>query len=159
MQNLYKLSLFVILILIGTAYFDRAYSGAVRGRINLFDKEGTIVQVDVEIADTPKNRGRGLMFRKELGQEEGMFFIFDAEDIRVFWMKNTLIPLDMIFISRDFRIVSFIKGARPCKQTPCMNYRSKGPAMYVLEVNAGFIDKYGIDKGTSVEFLPGKGQY
>ncbi len=107
--------------------------------------------VEVEIVDTPETRMQGLMFRESLGDGEGMLFIFEEENIYPFWMKNTLIPLDMIWISQDTKIID-IKTAVPCEIDPCPNYSPSGKALYVLEVNAGFTDENEIEIGDTVRF-------
>ncbi len=106
------------------------------------------VSVSVEIADSPEEWGRGLMFRESL--DGGMLFVFPDEKERVFWMKNTKIPLDIIFISSDMRVVSIVTAV-PCTEDPCSTYPSKVPAKYVVEVNAGFADKNGITEGTIID--------
>ncbi len=93
--------------------------------------------ITVEIADSPEEREQGLMFRESLCSTCGMLFIFPEENIQTFWMKNTKIPLDMIFISKDFRIVD-ITQAEPCTKDPCVRYTSQDQALYVLEVPQGF---------------------
>jgi uncharacterized protein len=105
--------------------------------------------VNVEIADTAKERAQGLMFRENLGESEGMLFVFEGENYHSFWMKNTLIPLEMIFINENLEIVD-IKHAVPCKIDPCANYRPAEPAGYVLEVNEGFSAENGISIGDRV---------
>jgi uncharacterized membrane protein (UPF0127 family) len=106
------------------------------------------VEVPVEVASTQAERQKGLMFRSSL--EGGMLFIFEGEQNLGFWMKNTLIPLDMIFINSGFEIVK-IHTAVPCEEDPCPIYNSEAPALYVVEVNAGFAKENGIDIGDSVE--------
>ena len=92
----------------------------------------------VEVADNPDSRERGLMFRKDMPAENGMLFIFDDEDIRTFWMKNTYIALDILYFDSDKRLVSAQLGVPPCgDQQRCPLYPSAGPARYVLELNAG----------------------
>jgi uncharacterized membrane protein (UPF0127 family) len=92
--------------------------------------------VFVELADTPEERAKGLMHREVLEENRGMLFIFEREDKHSFWMKNTLIPLDMIFISEDLKIVDIIE-AMPCEKDPCESHTPKEKALYVLEVNQG----------------------
>ena len=138
----------------GFAHFDEAYPGTLEKKINIYNGERVVVQVTVEVADTPQERGRGLMFRESMGQKEGMLFIFQKEGFKGFWMKSTYIPLDIIYINKDFKVASIVKDARPCKENPCKTYKSKYPVKYALEVNAGFANKYGIENGTRIEILP-----
>lgn len=108
--------------------------------------------IPVEIADTPYLWSKGLMFRESLPDDGGMLFVFPDEKERAFWMKNTRIPLDMLFISADKRIVSIRKNAVPCTTLACPSYASGERAMYVLEVNAGFADAHVIGIGDRVDF-------
>lgn len=96
----------------------------------------------VEIADTNAKRQLGLMNRGRLDSDSGMLFVFEKEEIHTFWMKNTLIPLDMIWIDSDLRIVD-IKEAEPCRADPCPVYEPTGKALYVLEVNKGEAERIG----------------
>ena len=107
------------------------------------------IKINVEIADDNEKRTKGLMFREKLNENEGMLFIFDNEETQTFWMKNTLIPLDIIFIDKNFRIVD-IKNAVPCKEELCPLYKSSKPAEYVLEVNKNFTIKNGIKVGNNL---------
>src|SRR5918998_1318617 len=101
--------------------------------------------VFIEIADDTPEQERGLMFRKSLGPNSGMLFVYDDLAHRSFWMKNTYIPLDMIFLDNDLKIIDIKKDVQPCLQEdPCPSYPSAGPAKYVLEVNAGFTDQNSI---------------
>ena len=109
----------------------------------LIDNGKQKIKVNVEIADDNNRRMHGLMFREKLNENDGMLFVFDNEDYRAFWMKNTLIPLDIIFISKEMKIVD-IKYAVPCKENPCKLYESSKPAQYVLEVNGNFTIKNNI---------------
>ncbi len=111
----------------------------------------SIVQVDVEIARTQEELSRGLMDRPTLGENEGMLFIFSDSAPRSFWMRNTLIPLDIIFISSETKIVKILTAV-PCTSEKCPLYDSELPAQYVLEVNAGFVEKHGIREGDLVGF-------
>lgn len=110
---------------------------------------GGAVRVQVELADTPETRARGLMYRKELPRNAGMLFVFPEEDKLEFWMKNTPLPLDMIFFDRNRRVVGIVERAQPFSTTP----RGPGvPAQYVLEVNGGFAAEHGIQVGDRAEF-------
>ncbi len=110
------------------------------------------IAVSVEVARDPYAWSKGLMFRESLPEHDGMLFVFPDEAPRSFWMKNTLIPLDMLFISRDKRIVTIRKNATPCTTVTCPTYDSTVVVPFVLEVNAGFVDRYGIREGDLVEF-------
>lgn len=101
------------------------------------DNGEKIIKISVEIADDNNEREKGLMFRERLDENSGMLFVFDDESYRSFWMKNTLIPLDIIFIGKNFEIVD-IKNAVPCREYPCALYKSSKPAKYVLEVKGNF---------------------
>lgn len=105
----------------------------------------------VQVADTFNTRAMGLMFRKEMPQDEGMVFLFETEQPLNFWMKNTLIPLDIVYMDKNWKVVSIQKNAQPCKADPCTFYPSKENARYVLEINAGLSDKLGIQEGDTVQ--------
>ncbi|MDP2909631.1 MAG: DUF192 domain-containing protein, partial [bacterium] len=87
---------------------------------------------------------------ESLEEDAGMLFVFDKEDFYSFWMKNTLMPLDMIWINENNKIVYIQKNARPCETEKCQNYATPEKAKYVLEINAGLADKYGIKIGDIV---------
>lgn len=110
------------------------------------------VCVQAEIADTGPKQMRGLMHRKSLPLKSGMLFIFEQEAKYSFWMKNTIIPLDMIWIDADKRIVDITKNALPCKEEICGNFSPRSEAKYVLEVNSGFSDRFGLNIGDEVKF-------
>ena len=107
------------------------------------------VVVEVEIADTVEKKTFGLMEREALGEFYGMIFFFDEEMPRTFWMKNTLIPLDIIYINSEFEIVK-IQEAVPCENDPCATYPSVEPTKYVVEVNMGFSKDHGIEEGMKI---------
>ena len=127
--------IFVIILLI----FLISCSRNINKNVNeiAIDNGNKLIKINVEIADDNEKRIKGLMFRERLDNDAGMFFIFDNEEYQTFWMKNTLIPLDIIFIDKNFKITN-IENAVPCKQEPCTLYRSVKPAEYVLEVNGNF---------------------
>jgi YVTN family beta-propeller protein len=106
-----------------------------------------IARVFVEVPDDREEFARGLMFRKHLPWNAGMLFAYSDEETRSFWMKNTLIPLDMMFVDSSSRIVDIKENVPPCEQDECPSYPSKEPAQYVLEVNAGFVQDKGVKIG------------
>ena len=108
-----------------------------------------LIEIKVEIADDSNERENGLMFREKLNENAGMLFVFGEDALQTFWMKNTLIPLDMVFIDGNFEIVD-IKHAVPCRAEPCALYRSAKPAKYVLEVNGNFTIKNNINIGDKI---------
>jgi uncharacterized membrane protein (UPF0127 family) len=110
------------------------------------------VCLKASIADSDSTRSKGLMFRKELPENQAMLFIFDKEGPYGFWMKNTFIPLDIIWVSRDKEIVDIHAGALPCQKDPCRVITPRLPAKYVVEVNAGFTEKHKVKIGDKVRF-------
>ncbi|MBI4163156.1 MAG: DUF192 domain-containing protein [Candidatus Aenigmarchaeota archaeon] len=109
-------------------------------------------EVFVETADSPAEWEKGLMNRASLGENNGMLFVFPDEQQRSFWMKNTLIPLDIIFISSDLTIVDIKRNFQPCRSFFCETYKSKQQAKYVLEVNADFAGIHNIKIGDKAAF-------
>jgi len=107
----------------------------------------------VEVVDTPSARTRGLMYRQELADGTGMLFVFDEESDHAFWMKNTFIPLDMIFVSSDRRVVGVHERARPHSLAPIS---VKRPSRWVIEVPGGWAARAGIAVGDRID-LPGEG--
>mgnify|MGYP001215650586 CR=1 FL=1 len=105
-------------------------------------------EFSVEIAITEEERKKGLMFRKSLAIDKGMLFVFPKEDIVKIWMKNTFIPLDIIFISSDYLIMRVVKNAQPLEKRI---YSSESKVKYVLEINSGLVEKYDIEKGCKVK--------
>jgi YVTN family beta-propeller protein len=119
----------------------------VRAEDNNNNNSYVIARVFVEVPDEPEEWGRGLMFRNHLPSNAGMLFAFSSEESQAFWMKNTIIPLDMIFVDDNSEIVDIIENVPPCEQDPCPLYPSEEPAQYVLEVNAGFVQQNAVQVG------------
>lgn len=107
--------------------------------------------IEIERAITTQEHARGLMFRESLCEECGMLFVFQDEQPRTFWMKNTLIPLDIIWMNSQKEITG-ISEAMPCTSDPCKTYSPQGNAKYVLEVNAGFSQRNDLGAGSKLEF-------
>jgi len=101
----------------------------------------------VEIADEPEEQRRGLMYREEMAEDRGMLFVFDQAGPQSFWMKNTYIPLDILFITEDARILHIHKNAQPHDTSSVV---VNEPVKAVLEINAGLSDRYGIAEGDRV---------
>ena len=106
----------------------------------------------VELAASEPQRTQGLMFRKQLGHEDGMLFVFDDVGYHSMWMKNTLIPLDMIWMDSQHRIVHIAHDVQPCKADPCPNYPPNAQASSVLELAAGVAAERVRKSGAPYEF-------
>jgi len=106
--------------------------------------------VDAELATNPAERSRGLMFRESLPTDGGMLFLLGGEGIPGFWMKNTLIPLDIIWIDSAWKVVD-IDHAVPCTSILCGTYSPPTPVKYVLEVNGGYTDAHDVRVGEQAE--------
>ncbi|MDY2587562.1 DUF192 domain-containing protein [Winogradskyella aquimaris] len=122
------------------------------GILNL--KKGTtdsiIKTLDIELAEDSYETQTGLMYRTQLGTNQGMLFIFPDEQMRSFYMKNTKIPLDIVYIDKNLQIVSFQKNAKPFDET---SLPSEAPAKYVLEINAGLSDEWQLEVGDKIDYL------
>ena len=105
----------------------------------------------IEIAADDASRQHGLMDRTQMDADHGMLFVFDDDAMRNFWMKNTKIPLDMLFFDADKKLVSVQHSVPPCVADPCAAYSSGAPARYVLELNAGESEKIGLTSGDPIE--------
>ena len=122
-----------------------------------FQKEGELTfrnstgeflsKIDVEIADDEESRSTGLMYRAKMGEDQGMFFIFPYESYQSFWMRNTVLPLDIIFVNSRLEIVNIRKNAKPFDES---SYSSEGVAQYVVEVNGGYTDRHNINSGDKI---------
>jgi len=101
----------------------------------------------VKVVETPEDLQKGLMFVESMPENEGMLFIFGDSAPRTFWMKNTLIPLDMIFIDENFVVVDVKEDIPPCKADPCGTYPSGKNSKFVVELNAGSVKEHNISVG------------
>lgn len=112
------------------------------GTLSFVRPDGSVLRtIDIEIAETNDERRRGLMFRRSMGYDRGMLFIFDEEDEQTFIMKNTPMSLDMIFVDADSQVVNIAKRTAPMSDE---RYSSTAPAQFVVEVRAGFANRFGI---------------
>ncbi len=123
--------------------------GAFRIPVTVQTDDGPVT-FRAEVADEPAERARGLMFREFMPERQGMLFIFPGPAEQSFWMRNTLIPLDMIFIRSDRTILGVLKNAEPRTDTP---RAVPGESQYVLEINGGLSDRYGIGPDQTVQFV------
>jgi len=141
------------LALVAVATVAACDSDAGGPRVIVPGRDGEIA-VAVEIADTPAERSLGLMYRRDLDAHAGMLFLFDDTAVRSFWMRNTPLPLDMIFIDEQQRVVGIVHDAVPFTTTP---RAVDAPSRYVLEVHAGFSARHGLAAGDQLRFedVPG----
>ncbi len=117
--------------------------------IHKITSDSTSVSLDIEIADTDFDIQTGLMYRNSMEKNQGMLFVFEDESERYFYMKNTKIPLDIIYVNNGKTIVSFQKNTKPFDET---SLPSNAPAKYVLEINAGLVDSWNLKVGDSLSF-------
>jgi hypothetical protein len=136
----------IILLLVLSAFLIYIFNERQHYKLKIND-----YTINLEPAITIEEKTRGLMHREYLSKDRGMIFIFDDSDKRTFWMKNTLIPLDMIFVDNENKVVDMKKNFQPCREEPCETYTSSQPARYVIEVNAGLTDELGIETGQVLE--------
>ena len=118
------------------------------GELSIFKNDSLIQTIEVEFAKNDEERALGLMYRSSMDEHQGMWYIFPEEAPRSVYMRNTEIPLDIIYLDKDNKVVSIAKNARPYDET---SLPSEKPAMYVLEINGGLSDKWGIEKGDRME--------
>lgn len=154
-------SLFGGLISLLFCYYFPSTSGLVEGyhelrSLSIQMASGSTEEFMVAVADTTEERTRGLQFIPYLNSDQGMWFVFGEEDMRTFWMKDTLIPLDILFLNKDMKIVSIVRNAPPCyrvdsAQQNCERYPSLEKAQYVLEINAGTVDRLGTVVGDTIQ--------
>jgi hypothetical protein len=123
----------------------------------VFSTSGGPKRVLLEVAATERERNRGLMFRSRLQENRGMLFVFEQPGRPAFWMKNTYLSLDIVFLSDHGVVVELFEGVPPCPMEPCPRYAPNGPSKYVIEVLGGFAARHAVRKGDRVrlENVPG----
>jgi uncharacterized membrane protein (UPF0127 family) len=130
---------------------DRMYSGPTfqkEGTLQFIDENGEMLAtIDIEIASDDLERERGLMWRRSMERDQGMLFIMERSEMQSFWMLNTYLSLDIIFVDSDKRIVNIASNTKPQSLDPV---RSTGPAKYVVEVLGGFCAEKRIEKGDRI---------
>lgn len=142
------LSLFLNTHVVGT---DVKIPNFPKGRLRIY-QEGKEIVIPVEIANKPELWSFGLMYREDIPWEYGMLFVFPSDEFGGFWMKNTLIPLDIAFIDSSKTIFN-IQRMVPCTDDNCPIYYSPKPYRYALEVKAGFFEKFGFREGSKIQLL------
>ena len=127
------------------------YSFTKEGELTFTDSLGTLkAKIDLEIADNDYERQLGLMNRKEMKENEGMLFIFPMQQLQSFWMRNTLISLDIMFVNDQRKIVTIHKNTKILSE---ISYPSTEPSIYVVETLAGFTDRHNIQVGDKIDWM------
>jgi uncharacterized membrane protein (UPF0127 family) len=146
------IALLTLLSILAVSMLTFVLSACAQGpRIEIVGADGLPrAAVAVEIADTPAGREYGLMFRKQLDERAGMIFVFKEQQHLQFWMKNTIISLDMIFADSHGKIVGIVRKAEPFSEA---TDSVDGDSQYVLEVNGGFCDRHGVKAGDTLRFV------
>ena len=163
----FKMLITLIVIVIGVFYLNSKFNflqlktnnetgtnqviPTVNNIVKITNSSNEVKTVNVELANTEASRQTGLMNRTFLDTNNGMLFVFDADTQSGFWMKNTLIPLDLIYVDVNKKIVDIKSPFLPCTVADCPVYIAKSPFRYVLEVNSGWVAKNGVKVGDSVE--------
>ena len=120
------------------------------GELSFINSVGdTIETIDIEIADNENERMQGLMFRSNMGFDRGMLFIFDYEEEQSFWMKNTKMSLDILYVNSQLEIVTIYRHTQPYSKNPIPSFK---PALYVVEVSAGYCDRFSVTEGDRISF-------
>jgi len=125
-----------------------AYSFMKEGELSFNTSDGKFKSaIEIEIADDNDQRTTGLMFRNKMAEDQGMLFIFPSETLQSFWMKNTILSLDILFVNSKMEIVKIHKNTTPYSE---QSYPSLKPAQYVVEVIAGYCERHGIEGGDKI---------
>lgn len=160
--DLRKIAIIIVAVLIGAFLIFNNFIKSPDKEMEYytFTKEGELIfsdslgntkaKIDIEIADDEYQRQLGLMNRKEMNENQGMLFIFPRQDFLSFWMRNTFLSLDMIFVDESKTIVTIHKNTRILSDT---SYPSTKPARYVVEVLAGFTDRHNIQVGDKIDWM------
>lgn len=121
------------------------------GVLEFLKKDGKtpIKKIEVELAENDEERMQGMMYRKSMDDGKGMLFIFQREEPQSFWMKNTIIPLDIMYVNSKKEIIKIYKNTIPFSEN---SLPSEKPATYVVEVSGGFADRYGVKEGDNISF-------
>ena len=157
-SQILRLLLIMIIIGAGCRIFDarRMYGQEAKpirpdGKLAFLTPGGDVAAtIIIEIADTPNARAKGLMGNRMLDDTMGMLFVYKQAGNRVFWMRNTKMSLDILFVSNTHRVIRIAKQTQPMSET---RYYSNAPAQFVVEVLSGFCDRYGIKEGYQIDWM------
>lgn len=141
------LAFFVATAMADGAAAGEPQTGLPRATVTVVGDDGQAQVFDAEVADTPTSRNYGMMFRQSIADDEAMLFVYERPQEASFWMRNTLIPLDIVFISPDGRVIHIHENARPLDETPIP---SRGVVRFVLEIRGGLSRALGIERGDVV---------
>ncbi len=154
---------FILLILIGILFLGGVYFYAQsrnkkpepqfqkHGELTFYRADSTkIKKIDIEIAATTATRMQGLMYRSSMDEDKGMLFIFEKPEVQSFWMRNTIISLDIMFADENGRIVTIYENTTPYSEE---SLPASKPGIYVIETVAGFAEKYGVTEGAYFEHI------
>ena len=166
-SNLFQFSAAVMIVLLGSFFiYSSFFKGSAnnkkdiplkdyssfqfkkQGELTFTDSDGQFIsRLDVEFAEDDETRSQGLMYRPKMNEDQGMLFIFPREEKQSFWMHNTVMSLDIIFVNKQQEIVKIHRNAIPYDDSA---YPSNAPAIYVVEVNAGYTEAHNIDEGDKI---------
>lgn len=157
---LFTIIILFILLAINPASFNKSKSKSSsqsepkftkEGQLTFFKKasEKEILTIDIEIADNFRERSLGLMYRKKMSDNVGMLFIMEREEPQSFWMKNTYISLDILYLDKDLNIVTIQRDTQPLSMKSIPSYKK---AKFVVEVLAGFCELHGIEEGDYIKY-------
>lgn len=159
MQSIYYVLIFFVLILASVSVFSAIFSAKKSqdssSSLRKISLEINSHKFEVEVAETDADRKNGLMYRTQMNEGVGMLFIFERAGIYPFWMMNTFIPLDIIWIGEDKKVVYISRDVQPCKnpvEAICKSIIPTALSKYVLEINGGLTEKLGIKVGDAIEF-------
>ncbi|MBI2639182.1 DUF192 domain-containing protein [Candidatus Peregrinibacteria bacterium] len=159
MKRLFIISILAVFLLsgckfsFGNMFFDvmlKVRGGKFSTKKITLETDKEQIQLTAEVADSERERERGYMEREKVEEGKGMLFIFEDEAPRNFWMKNTLIPLDILYLNNQKEVVTIVENMEPCKVSQCPSYSSRQPAMYALELPAGFVKAHGVMVGDKI---------
>lgn len=119
--------------------------------IKVFLPDGT--PITAELALTGPERQRGLMFRDRIDEDQGMLFVFEAEEVNSFWMLNMKFPIDILWLDSNKRVVHIEAGVPPCPREPCPSYPTPAPALYVLELKSGVAAAHKVALRDRIDFI------